>query len=113
MSRFGALSKRGFESRPHADPMEQSTVPSVDASSAAHYLVDVIQRLSLAASLDEIVAIVRTAARQLTGADGATFVLRDGDFCSYMEGATFPAGNVHQRLGDELRRICDHLQRVS
>ncbi len=65
--------------------MEQSTVPSVDASSAAHYLVDVIQRLSLAASLDEIVAIVRTAARQLTGADGATFVLRDGDFCSYID----------------------------
>ncbi len=30
-------------------------------------------------------AIVRTAARQLTGADGATFVLRDGDSCYYAD----------------------------
>jgi two-component system CheB/CheR fusion protein len=30
-------------------------------------------------------SIVRNAARDLTGADGATFVLRDGDFCYYAE----------------------------
>jgi signal transduction histidine kinase len=30
-------------------------------------------------------AIVRTAARELTGADGATFVLRDGDLCYYAD----------------------------
>jgi putative nucleotidyltransferase with HDIG domain len=48
-------------------------------------LVGVIQRLSLARSVAEIQAIVRTAARQLTGADGATFVLRDGAYCYYAD----------------------------
>src|SRR5579875_3539557 len=54
-------------------------------------LIAVVQRLSLARSLPEIQAIVRRAARSLTGADGATFVLRDGDQCFYAaEGATAP-----------------------
>lgn len=48
-------------------------------------LVGVIQRLSLARSLSEIQAVVRTAARSLTGADGASFVLRDGDQCYYAD----------------------------
>ena len=29
--------------------------------------------------------VVRKAARQLVGADGVTFVLRDGDYCWYVE----------------------------
>jgi hypothetical protein len=29
--------------------------------------------------------VIRTAARQLTGADGATFVLRDGNHCHYSD----------------------------
>lgn len=45
----------------------------------------VVQELSLARSLEAIQAIVRRAARQLTGADGATFVLRDGDCCHYVD----------------------------
>src|SRR5579875_620817 len=48
-------------------------------------LITVIQRLSLARSVAEIQAIVRRAARSLTGADGATFVLRDGDQCYYAD----------------------------
>jgi signal transduction histidine kinase len=48
-------------------------------------LVDTIQRLSLARALDEIQRIVRTAARRLTGADGATFVLREGSKCYYAD----------------------------
>lgn len=48
-------------------------------------LVTVIQRLSLARSVPEIQAIVRTAARQLTGADGATFVLNDAGQCFYAD----------------------------
>ena len=48
-------------------------------------LVGVIQQLSLARSLPDIQEIVRTAARRLTGADGATFVLRDGDNCHYAD----------------------------
>jgi GAF domain-containing protein len=49
------------------------------------FLVDVIQELSLTRTLDTVMQIVRTAARRLTGADGATFVLRDGDQCHYAE----------------------------
>ncbi len=48
-------------------------------------LVTAVQELSLARNLDTIMSIVRTAARELTGADGATFVLRDGDKCYYAE----------------------------
>ena len=48
-------------------------------------LVVAIQQLSLARSLDQIQAIVRTSARRLTGADGATFVLRDADRCYYAD----------------------------
>ena len=48
-------------------------------------LTAVIRRLSLARSLAEIQAIVSTAARDLTGADGATFVLRDGDDCFFAD----------------------------
>ena len=48
-------------------------------------LIDAIQALSLARSLPEIQAIVRTAGRRLTGADGATFVLRDGTRCFYAD----------------------------
>jgi serine phosphatase RsbU (regulator of sigma subunit) len=40
-------------------------------------LVDAVKELSLAKNLDTVMAIVRRAARELTGADGATFVLRD------------------------------------
>lgn len=48
-------------------------------------LVDAVQRLSLARTLDDVMAVVRHAARELTGADGATFVLRDGDKCFYAD----------------------------
>src|SRR5262245_51653565 len=48
-------------------------------------LIDVVQRLSLARDVPTIQDIVRRAARQLTGADGATFVLRDGDRCYYAD----------------------------
>lgn len=48
-------------------------------------LVDVTQQLSLARSLEKIMEIVRTAARQLTGADGATFVLRENGLCYYAD----------------------------
>jgi putative two-component system response regulator len=48
-------------------------------------LVAAVQRLSLARSIAEIQEVVRGAARRLTGADGATFVLRDGDSCFYAD----------------------------
>jgi diguanylate cyclase (GGDEF)-like protein len=48
-------------------------------------LVDAIQQLSLARRTTDVQEIVRTAARNLTRADGATFVLRDGDKCFYAD----------------------------
>lgn len=52
---------------------------------AARELVTAIQRLSLARTVAEVQHIVRTSARRLAGADGATFVLRDGDLCHYAD----------------------------
>ncbi|MEA2268756.1 MAG: hypothetical protein QOC64_1366, partial [Solirubrobacteraceae bacterium] len=51
----------------------------------ARELVGIIQRLSLTRSIGEIQYVVRTGARRLTGADGATLVLRDGEHCFYAD----------------------------
>ena len=63
--------------------------PTAAATSAAvermQQLVSVVQRLSLARDLQTIMDIVRHAARALVRADGASFVLRDGDKCFYAE----------------------------
>lgn len=53
--------------------------------SAMEHLVGVVQEVSAARNLDAVMEIVRKAARELTGADGATFVLRDDDKCFYAE----------------------------
>lgn len=62
--------------------LDKTSVQCIDAVDA---LVAVVQSLSQARSVLEIAEIVRHAARTLTGADGATFVLRDGDQCHYLE----------------------------
>lgn len=48
-------------------------------------LVQTVQQLSLARDLESIMAIVRTTARNLTGADGATFILKENDLCYYAD----------------------------
>jgi signal transduction histidine kinase len=48
-------------------------------------LVEAICALSATREAEQIQRIVRRAARDLTGADGATFVLRDGDQCYYVD----------------------------
>jgi hypothetical protein len=48
-------------------------------------LIEVIQRLSQARTIEAVQAIVRRAARRLTGADGATFVLCENDQCHYVD----------------------------
>ncbi len=62
-----------------------SSTHSVWYVQAMERLVDVLQELSQARDIDAIAQVVRTAARELTGADGATFVLRDGDQCYYVD----------------------------
>ncbi len=89
MMRFNVAPVRSSNPRSQVSGLpERSQEPfreSVESTRAVEFLIDVVQRLSLAPTLDAIIAIVRTAARQLTGADGATFVLRDGEFCSYVD----------------------------
>lgn len=53
--------------------------------SPTELLIGVVQDLSLARDLATVMEIVRHAARHLTGADGATFILRDGELCHYAE----------------------------
>ncbi|MBX7150094.1 GAF domain-containing protein [bacterium] len=48
-------------------------------------LIDVLRKLSKARDTMSVTEAVRTAARHLTGADGATFILRDGDQCYYVD----------------------------
>ena len=64
-------------------------------------LLGVVQQLSTARDLAAVMEIVRTAARTLTQADGATLVLREGDHCYYADedaiaplwkGKRFPIG---------------------
>jgi signal transduction histidine kinase len=63
--------------------------------------IEVVQQLSMVRSMAEVMAIVRSAARRLAQADGATFVLRDEGFCHYADedaiaplwkGQRFPMG---------------------
>lgn len=48
-------------------------------------LAGVVERIGSVHSLEELTKIVRRAARELTGADGATVVLREGDQCHYVD----------------------------
>jgi len=73
------------------DVMMTALSPSIpvdvhlDPTAAMEHLVEVVQHLSLARDLGSIMKIVRSAARVLTGAHGATFILRDGDQCFYAD----------------------------
>jgi diguanylate cyclase (GGDEF)-like protein len=69
----------------------ETDMPSVsprapfDYTQAMEFLLQVVQDLSMAHDLARVMEIVRHAARTLTGADGATFVLRDKDQCYYAD----------------------------
>ena len=64
---------------------ETSARRADSAGTPVYVLVEAVQSLSLARSLPEIQEIVRHAARELSGADGATFVLREGECCYYAD----------------------------
>jgi diguanylate cyclase (GGDEF)-like protein len=69
----------------HAQESGEVQVSSSYYVAAMKKLVGVVQHLSLARNLSQVTEIVRCAARELTGADGATFVLKDNDQCYYAE----------------------------
>jgi signal transduction histidine kinase len=49
------------------------------------HLIGAVKELSSAHTLDRVQRIVTVSARKLTGADGATMVLREGDYCYYAD----------------------------
>ncbi len=53
----------------------------------ADVLVDAIQELSRAQRMTDVQAVVRDAARRVSGADGVTFILSEGDLCHYVDEA--------------------------
>lgn len=63
----------------------QDTQQAEKRIAAMSRLVLAVQELSLARSMAAVTAIVRTVARELTGADGASFILRDNDKCHYVD----------------------------
>lgn len=60
-------------------------IPPCRSESPVSDLDDLALRLSLSRDFDEIITIVREGARPIVGADGITFVLRDGDKCFYAD----------------------------
>lgn len=64
---------------------KQHTGPDARLIAGYERLIGVIGELSRARDLPGIMNIVTRAARDLTGADGATFVLPEGAFCHYAE----------------------------
>src|SRR6185437_13379687 len=84
--------RQAVPQEPACAPQEPAHIPTVFAAdetrsalAAMQQLVAVVQRLSLARDLPTIMDIVRRAARSLVNADGASFILRDGDRCFYAE----------------------------
>ncbi|HYR83729.1 MAG TPA: HAMP domain-containing sensor histidine kinase [Terriglobia bacterium] len=70
--------------------------------SREQHLLSVIKQLSFCRTLEEVTEVVRHAARDLTGADGVTFILREGDNVYYAgenaiaplwKGMRFPTAN--------------------
>lgn len=56
-----------------------------ERGTAAEQVLEVVRELAFARDLVSISAVVRSAARALTGADGVTFVLREGGLCHYAD----------------------------
>ncbi len=70
----------------HSTEKSKDAIPySAWYAGAMEELAGVIQHLSQVRAVDAIGTIVCRAARDLTGADGATFVLRDDDECYYAD----------------------------
>ncbi len=67
------------------DPVRDDEFSDADYVRGMERLMRAVQELSLARSLPDVQRIVRTSARELTGCDGATFVLRDNGQCFYAD----------------------------
>jgi signal transduction histidine kinase/CheY-like chemotaxis protein len=84
-SELGQLAPAIRQALQNATPPHEEELETASYVWGMQQLVSVVQRLSLARNLQSIMEIVRHAARNLVGADGATFVVREGDHCFYAE----------------------------
>lgn len=67
------------------EAVAQDELAELDPQDPVFTLVEMIEALSAAHTVEEIAAVVRGFARRVAGADGVTFVLRDGDHCLYLD----------------------------
>ncbi|WP_269714169.1 sensor histidine kinase [Caulobacter sp. NIBR2454] len=72
--------------------MNQTPYATVDSASVGQQidgalltLIETIEALASAGTVADIAAVVRSAARRISGADGVAFVLRDDEQCWYLD----------------------------
>jgi signal transduction histidine kinase/DNA-binding NarL/FixJ family response regulator len=88
LDQVGTLAARAMErasQRSRNGGLERENSELRQINHGAERLVQAVQELSMARDMPTIQAIVRKAARELNGADGASFVLREGDQCFYAD----------------------------
>ena len=61
------------------------TAASADDAGGLFTLVETVEALSSARTVEEVAEVIRSTARRITGADGVAIVLRDGDKCYYVD----------------------------
>lgn len=64
---------------------ELQSSPPFDSALSPALLIQAVQEVSTAQTLEDIVRIVNRTARTGTGADGVSFVLREGEQCHYLD----------------------------
>lgn len=85
--------ERTEDPRPSAGPAPGSSQASIQAERLAHLLtledslslLAAVQELSTVHEVAAVMAVVRRWARDLSGADGVTFILRDNGYCYYAD----------------------------
>lgn len=68
-----------------SDPTAETELASPASVRAAELLIAAMRDLSRVRSREGVAQVIRRTARELVGADGATFVLRDGTQCFYLD----------------------------
>lgn len=83
----GTIASLRVATGPGSTPVmsQLSSSPPFVAQLSPALLINAVQDVSTAGSLEEIITIVNRTARTGTGADGVSFVLREGDLCHYVD----------------------------
>lgn len=88
LSQVGTLAALAMERakwRERCEAAEKENAGLRQTNRSVERLVQAVRDLSMARDMPTLQAIVRKAARELNGADGATLVLREGDQCFYAD----------------------------